>query len=137
VARRVRESDKDVLEGGGTRTFEEHFESDGKVRTYLTTKGVYKDETGRTIGLFGTYRFGFGFSGSHADDGGFETRYHLPTANGKLERIAIAGRIKHGTVIQLARIVNQHVIALFGLSHEYILAMSLTAVSLQLRDSQI
>ncbi len=56
LASRIRESDREVIAAGEPRNFEESFESDSGVRTYLSTKGVYRDESGFAIGLFGIAR---------------------------------------------------------------------------------
>jgi len=45
--------DRQVMEQGYTQTYEESATSQGKTRTYLSTKGPYRDETGRVIGLIG------------------------------------------------------------------------------------
>jgi PAS domain S-box-containing protein len=54
TARRFIEDDRQVLAGGAPRAFEGVATSlDGKTQAYLVTKGVYRDGTGRILGLFG------------------------------------------------------------------------------------
>lgn len=52
-AARVIARDRLVMEQGYTQTYEEVATSQGKTRTYLSTKGPYRDENGRVIGLIG------------------------------------------------------------------------------------
>jgi PAS domain S-box-containing protein len=52
----VAQSDQDILSAGDTRTVEETAEIDGIVRTYLTTKGPYRDADQKTIGTIGIAR---------------------------------------------------------------------------------
>ena len=52
----VAQSDQDILRAGDTRTVEETAEIDGIVRTYLTTKGPYRDADQKTIGTIGIAR---------------------------------------------------------------------------------
>jgi PAS domain S-box-containing protein len=56
VAEHISESDRKVLKGGETRTFEERIALGDEPRTYLTTKGVYHDESDFVVGLFGIAR---------------------------------------------------------------------------------
>jgi len=56
VAKRIRASDRMVIDVDEPRTFEESFESGDRVRTYLSTKGVYRDESEVAVGLFGIAR---------------------------------------------------------------------------------
>ncbi|KAF5071946.1 PAS domain protein [anaerobic digester metagenome] len=48
--------DKELMEGGETRTFEETVHSIGTPKTYLSTKGPYRDSKGNIKGLFGISR---------------------------------------------------------------------------------
>jgi len=48
--------DREVMERGEVRTFEEVGEAAGVRRTYLTTKGPYRDPDGNVIGLIGIAR---------------------------------------------------------------------------------
>jgi PAS domain S-box-containing protein len=48
--------DKDIMEGGESRTFEETNHFQGISRTYLSTKGPYRDSEGNIKGLFGISR---------------------------------------------------------------------------------
>jgi PAS domain S-box-containing protein len=52
----VAQSDQEILCAGDTRTVEETAEIDGIVRTYLTTKGPYRDADQKTIGTIGIAR---------------------------------------------------------------------------------
>ncbi len=54
--RQIMERDRAVLESGETCTYEEVGVSAGVARTYLSTKGPYRDATGRIIGLLGISR---------------------------------------------------------------------------------
>ena len=54
--RQIMERDRIVLQSGETSTYEEVGVSDGVARTYLSTKGPYRDATGRVIGLLGISR---------------------------------------------------------------------------------
>jgi PAS domain S-box-containing protein len=56
VASSIRQSDIEVAESGRACTFEESFVVDGDARTYLSTKGVYRDEADNIVGLFGIAR---------------------------------------------------------------------------------
>jgi len=48
--------DRHVLRSGTTQTYEDVGTSMGITRTYLSTKGVYRDQQGTVIGLFGIAR---------------------------------------------------------------------------------
>lgn len=50
------ECDKEIMEGGESRTFEETNHFQGISRTYLSTKGPYRDSEGNIKGLFGISR---------------------------------------------------------------------------------
>jgi len=54
--RQIMERDRSVLQSGETSTYEEVGVSDGVARTYLSTKGPYRDATGRVVGLLGISR---------------------------------------------------------------------------------
>jgi PAS domain S-box-containing protein len=54
--RLIRERDGRVMASGRPETIEETAHIDGETRTYLTTKGVYRDEHGDVIGLIGLSR---------------------------------------------------------------------------------
>ncbi|HEX9871458.1 MAG TPA: PAS domain S-box protein [Candidatus Tectomicrobia bacterium] len=56
TARAIIEGDRAVMRSGETRTYEELGTSVGITRTYLSTKGVYRDHQGNIIGLFGIAR---------------------------------------------------------------------------------
>lgn len=56
AADRIAEDDRTVLETGQTRTRERASATDNGARTYLSTKGVLRDGSGRVIGLFGIAR---------------------------------------------------------------------------------
>jgi PAS domain S-box-containing protein len=56
TARAFREADRRVLEGGGVLTYEDTLPVGGVIRTYLTTKGAYRDPQGRPLGTFGISR---------------------------------------------------------------------------------
>jgi PAS domain S-box-containing protein len=54
--RQIFERDRAILQSGETSTYEEVGISDGVARTYLSTKGPYRDATGRVVGLLGISR---------------------------------------------------------------------------------
>ncbi len=54
--RQIMERDRTVLQSGETCTYEEVGVSGGVARTYLSTKGPYRDATGQVIGLLGISR---------------------------------------------------------------------------------
>jgi PAS domain S-box-containing protein len=56
TAREIMGRDRRVMTAGETETFEETVTAAGVTRTYLTTKGVYRDAQGRVIGLIGIAR---------------------------------------------------------------------------------
>ena len=49
----IMERDRELMEDGIMRTYEETGKADGVRRTYLSTKGPYRDARGRVIGLVG------------------------------------------------------------------------------------
>jgi PAS domain S-box-containing protein len=53
VVRAIAERDRQVLTSGAPQTFEETLLQAGSPRTYVTTKGVYRDDAGMAIGLIG------------------------------------------------------------------------------------
>ncbi|MEA2765942.1 MAG: two-component system, cell cycle sensor histidine kinase and response regulator CckA, partial [Gemmatimonadaceae bacterium] len=53
VVRAIDERDQQVLSSGEPQTFEERLLQAGALRTYVTTKGVYRDDDGIAIGLIG------------------------------------------------------------------------------------
>ncbi len=55
-ARRIIEIDREIIADGSTRTLEEVATSAGTTRSYLTTKGPYRDDQGRVIGVIGNSR---------------------------------------------------------------------------------
>lgn len=55
-ARRIMESDREIMDGGVTRTKEEVATLLGAVRVFLSTKGPVRDEDGGVIGIFGISR---------------------------------------------------------------------------------
>jgi two-component system, cell cycle sensor histidine kinase and response regulator CckA len=52
----VMDRDRQVIETGVTLTYELTRPADGGVRTYLTTKGPYRDPNGRVVGVLGISR---------------------------------------------------------------------------------
>jgi len=52
----VAQSDQEVVRAGNTRTIEETAEIDGIIRTFLTTKGPYRDADQKIIGTIGIAR---------------------------------------------------------------------------------
>jgi len=54
TARIIMDGDRRVMESGTTQTYEESGTVDGVTRTYLSTKGPYRDARGTVIGLVGT-----------------------------------------------------------------------------------
>jgi PAS domain S-box-containing protein len=54
TAHAIMELDRRVMASGQSRTAEETATAAGVTRTYLTTKGVYRDAQGKVIGLIGT-----------------------------------------------------------------------------------
>ncbi len=56
TARQIMERDRRIIESGQTQTDEEVGTAAGQTRTYLSTKGPYRDEQGRIIGLIGISR---------------------------------------------------------------------------------
>ncbi len=54
--RQIMERDRSVLQSCETSTYEEVGVSDGVARTYLSTKGPYRDASGRVVGLLGISR---------------------------------------------------------------------------------
>ncbi len=54
--RQIMERDRTTIQSGETSTYEEVGVSAGVARTYLTTKGPYRDATGRVIGVLGISR---------------------------------------------------------------------------------
>jgi PAS domain S-box-containing protein len=53
TARQIMERDLKIMDGGQSRTLEEHVEIDEASRTFLATKGPYRDGRGNIIGLVG------------------------------------------------------------------------------------
>jgi PAS domain S-box-containing protein len=56
VSEILEDHDRQVISGRQTLTFEEIIEVDGERRTFLTTKGIYRDHLGGVAGLFGISR---------------------------------------------------------------------------------
>ncbi|MFZ0419244.1 MAG: PAS domain S-box protein [Candidatus Sulfotelmatobacter sp.] len=56
TGREIMAGDRKVVEFGGTQTYEELGVSAGVARTYLSTKGPYRDPNGQVIGLLGICR---------------------------------------------------------------------------------
>ncbi len=56
TGREIMAGDRRVVESGRTQTYEELGISDGVARTYLATKGPYRDSHGEVIGLLGICR---------------------------------------------------------------------------------
>jgi two-component system cell cycle sensor histidine kinase/response regulator CckA len=53
---KVMERDRQVMQSGETQTFEEEGPTGGVVRTYLSTKGPFRDGNGKIVGLLGISR---------------------------------------------------------------------------------
>ena len=53
VARAIADRDREVMESGEPQTFEEEMTTEEGTRVYVTTKGAYRDEQGKVIGLVG------------------------------------------------------------------------------------
>jgi PAS domain S-box-containing protein len=57
TARLIVENDREILREGMTRSYvEDIVDAEGGRRTYISVKGVYRDENGAAIGLFGVSR---------------------------------------------------------------------------------
>jgi PAS domain S-box-containing protein len=56
TAKVIMDRDRAVMASGATATYEELTTSAGTTRTFLSTKGPYRDHEGRVIGLFGISR---------------------------------------------------------------------------------
>jgi PAS domain S-box-containing protein len=56
TGRQIMEKDRQVLQSGGSETSEEMGTAGGATRTYLATKGPYRDARGKVAGLFGISR---------------------------------------------------------------------------------
>jgi PAS domain S-box-containing protein len=56
VGRAIKERDRAVAESGDAQTYEETATAAGMTRTYLSTKGPYRDANGQVIGLLGISR---------------------------------------------------------------------------------
>lgn len=56
TARQIMADDRRVMDSGQTQTFEELGTADGVTRTYLSTKGPYRDFEGRIVGTIGISR---------------------------------------------------------------------------------
>jgi PAS domain S-box-containing protein len=56
TARKIMEHDRQILAGGQTQTLEDVGKAAGVTRTYLSTKGPYRDGHGTIIGLIGISR---------------------------------------------------------------------------------
>ncbi len=56
VGRMIMERDRGVVQSGGAQTYEETATAAGITRTYLATKGPYRDPGGQVIGLLGICR---------------------------------------------------------------------------------
>ena len=56
VARQNMDNDQRIISVGETQTYEDTEEVDGRQRTFHSTKGIYRDEHGRAIGVFGVSR---------------------------------------------------------------------------------
>jgi PAS domain S-box-containing protein len=57
TARKIMENDRDIINSGEARTYEEYLVSeDGISRTYLTTKGAYRNYEGKVMGIIGIAR---------------------------------------------------------------------------------
>ncbi len=56
VGRVIMERDREVIQSSGAQTYEEPATAGGVTRTYLATKGPYRDPRGHVIGLLGICR---------------------------------------------------------------------------------
>jgi two-component system, cell cycle sensor histidine kinase and response regulator CckA len=56
VGRMIMQHDREVIQSGLTQTYEEPATAAGVTRTYLSTKGPYRDPSGKVIGLLGICR---------------------------------------------------------------------------------
>ena len=56
TARQLAEVDRRVMATGETRGYEEVLPVAGQLRTYLSTKGVYRDDWGNAVGIIGISR---------------------------------------------------------------------------------
>ena len=56
IGRDIMERDRSVVQSGLTQTYEEDGTAAGVTRTYLATKGPYRDSSGQVIGLLGICR---------------------------------------------------------------------------------
>jgi two-component system, cell cycle sensor histidine kinase and response regulator CckA len=56
VGRTIMQRDREVIQSGETQTYEEPATAAGVTRTYLATKGPYRDPNGQVIGLLGICR---------------------------------------------------------------------------------
>jgi two-component system cell cycle sensor histidine kinase/response regulator CckA len=56
IGRAIRDRDRAVVQSGRTQTYEEMATAAGVTRTYLSTKGPYRDASGQVIGLLGICR---------------------------------------------------------------------------------
>lgn len=56
MAAGIRARDREILESGETRSYEEQISFGGSPRTFLTLKGPYRDSAGKVIGLIGISR---------------------------------------------------------------------------------
>ena len=56
TARQISEVDDEIAAAGATRTFEGVATSAGVTRTYLTTKGLHRDDQGHVLGVIGISR---------------------------------------------------------------------------------
>ena len=54
--REVMETDREIMATGETRTTEDTKTAEGRTRTFLATKGPYRDGCGNTAGMFGVAR---------------------------------------------------------------------------------
>lgn len=55
-ARQIMAGDRRVMDSGATQTYEERVTLQGQTRTFLSTKGPWRDAQGRVVGLFGIAR---------------------------------------------------------------------------------
>ena len=56
TARQISKVDDEIVAAGATRTFEGVATSAGVTRTYLTTKGLHRDDQGHVLGVIGISR---------------------------------------------------------------------------------
>ena len=82
TAQQIMERDRRIMDSGQTQTAEEVGTAAGQTRTYLSTKGPYRDEQGRVIGLIGISRDVTGQKRLEAALAGNEARFRAIVERG-------------------------------------------------------